>query len=332
MSAARPNGPRQVLSLADSLRQSADQIKELLTDLALQPGDELWDSNAAARANGLILTGPPFAWPPLALNGKRIQSRLRKEYGKYYQLLHEVLRHESNEVTDSSHYSTSQIVTQVIERRNVSEPTKQRALSVALRAIDEQLARLNDVYSEHERLTLVPDTNALYWNTDLETWRAPTRERFLIILTPTVIEELDRHKDDHSKKARRQKAAKLVRKIAEYRRRGSLVDGVTLVRGVSDIFAFPFTADPRAMFAWLPATGADDYVLAEAASVMRANPRAPTAIVTRDVNLQTRIEFARLSFWTPDVVAQPEPSAPADDGAAVPLKSISRRRHATKRR
>jgi hypothetical protein len=41
---------------------------------------------------------------------------------------------------------------------------------------------------------------------------------------------------------------------------------------------------------------------------MRQNPRAPTVILTRDINLQNKIEFARLSFWPPSRVAKQAPT------------------------
>lgn len=135
----------------------------------------------------------------------------------------------------------------------------------------------------------------MYWNTALETWRLPSGGAFSVALTPVVIDELDRHKADGSNRPRQAKAARLIRQIGEYRSRGILVDGVPLSK-TSRIFA--------KFLPWLTGWSADDYFFASALAVMRLNPRAPTAIITRDVNLHNKIEFARLSFWSPEVIVE----------------------------
>ena len=100
---------------------------------------------------------------------------------------------------------------------------------------------------------------------------------------------------------RQEKANRLIRQIGEYRKRGVLVDGVRL-SSLSRVFAVATVARPTDFFPGLIGGGADDYFFASALSVMRLNPRAPTAILTRDVNLQNKIELARLSCWSPAVV------------------------------
>jgi hypothetical protein len=60
-----------------------------------------------------------------------------------------------------------------------------------------------------------------------------TSTSFTLILTPTVLKEVDLHKVDERSSARRAKAERLARQIAEYRRRGSLLRGVPLVNGLA---------------------------------------------------------------------------------------------------
>ena len=55
--------------------------------------------------------------------------------------------------------------------------------------------------------------------------------RFTLVLLTTVISELDSHKVNHRNEAVRDKAEKLIRKIKEFRRRGQLTEGVTVVTG-----------------------------------------------------------------------------------------------------
>src|SRR6266849_5164279 len=92
--------------------------------------------------------------------------------------------------------------------------------------------------TDHEEsFIVVPDTNALYWNTDLDKWTLPSGGPFLIALTPTVLDELDHHKADGSNRERQAKASRLIRQISEYRKRGNLVAGVPLLKGVISVFA-----------------------------------------------------------------------------------------------
>lgn len=55
------------------------------------------------------------------------------------------------------------------------------------------------------------------------------------MLSPTVLAELDGHKINHRNEHVRERAERLVRQIKEYRRRGSLISGVTLRAATSKI-------------------------------------------------------------------------------------------------
>ncbi len=153
---------------------------------------------------------------------------------------------------------------------------------------------------------IFPDTNALYWNTALDSWRSPTAEQFLVVLTPIVIEEIDRHKVHSTNPAIKRKAERLIRQISEYRRRSPLVKGSVLAKGVSKILALPVESNPQKFFPWL-AYSADNLFLGNAMEIMKTNSRAPAVMVTRDVNLQTKIEMAGLTLWTPDLLAPKRP-------------------------
>jgi predicted ribonuclease YlaK len=50
---------------------------------------------------------------------------------------------------------------------------------------------------------------------------------------------------------------------------------------------------------WLDAGNRDDRFIASVIEVMRAHPRSAVVIVTRDVNLQNKAEFASLPFVEP---------------------------------
>jgi predicted ribonuclease YlaK len=50
---------------------------------------------------------------------------------------------------------------------------------------------------------------------------------------------------------------------------------------------------------WLDLSNEDDRILAAFVDVMRQHPRSPVVLVTRDINLQNKAEYAALAFVEP---------------------------------
>jgi hypothetical protein len=121
---------------------------------------------------------------------------------------------------------------------------------------------------------LVPDTNALYWNTALD-WRLPWASvAFVVVLLPTVLKEIDLHKTDERRSSRREKAERFARQVGEYRRRGPLLQGATLAAGISTVMANPVEPKMSDSLPWLDPTNLDDRLLASIIEVMRLNAHA----------------------------------------------------------
>jgi hypothetical protein len=154
---------------------------------------------------------------------------------------------------------------------------------------------------------VVPDTNALLENPRLESWAFEEFPRFTMVLVPEVLAELDRLKTEHRDPSMRDTVRRLVRQIGEYRRRGSLAEGVTLVKGISRVKAVATEPDFGASLPWLDRKVPDDRILAAFIEVMREHPESPAALATFDVNLQSKADFARLPLVEP-----PEPARPSE--------------------
>jgi hypothetical protein len=244
----------------------------------------------------------PYGWPPLDQKGRRLQHYLVEQYHAFCALMHASMNRNVHGVQSAFHEARA-TVESIIQRQACTYELAGDAASAAVKAFVAMLKIFDGVHSDHEELIVVPDTNALYWNPALECWRTPDDQPFLIALTPVVIEELDRHKAERKDSVRRKKAERLVRQIGEYRQRGVLADGVQLSPR-SRILASAAYGEAREFLPWLIGFGPDDLFLGSALATMRRNPRAPTALVTRDMNLQTKIEMARLSFWEPRVLSK----------------------------
>ncbi len=168
--------------------------------------------------------------------------------------------------------------------------------------------RAGVVVNAAEMESAIAEDYSLVRTRALDTWRAPTGERFTIVLVPTVVKEVDTHKADERNPTRRSKAQRLVRQFGEYRRRGRLTEGVTLVANISQVAAIAVEPRMSDSLAWLDPSDPDDRLLASAIEVMRQNVQASVVVVTRDVNLQNKLEFARLPFLHPRDIAPAEGS------------------------
>lgn len=114
--------------------------------------------------------------------------------------------------------------------------TPQDAFAVFERSVATQLELLTHLYDGAKGEPIyVPDTNALLWNVDLETWSFPDIRRFTLLLLPTVLGEIDRLKIEHRNPDVRAKAESLITRLKGYRERGRLLEGVPLRRDRSSL-------------------------------------------------------------------------------------------------
>jgi hypothetical protein len=281
--------------LAAQMRSWASEIEHSLEALAI---GELRDINDGGRGV-VFITGTPFHWSELPPHLQPQQSRVLEEYRRFVETLRVLLR-EQPQARLETFRDDGAIVLGFVNRDASSQSTASEALRDAVAALRRQVGLIEGLYSASAGTLLVPDTNALYWNPALEEWRVPwTSTSFTLILTPTVLKEVDLHKVDERSSDRRAKAERLARQVGEYRRRGSLLHGVPLVNGVSIVMAIAIEPRMTESLSWLDATNADDRLLASIVEIMRLNPHAAVTVVTRDVNFQNKLEFARVPFVSP---------------------------------
>jgi hypothetical protein len=280
--------------VAENMRAWAAEIEQLLPALAT---GRLRDINAGGDL--VFITGTPYHWSPLPPESHQHQARATEEYRRFSETLSVLLR-EAPDDRKAKFRAAGTRVVRFISRGASSQATPDGALTEALDALRLQLDLIDGLFSASTDSMLVPDTNALYWNTALEEWRLPwSPERFVVVLTPTVLREIDLHKSDEHRPSRRAKAERIARQVGEYRRRGSLLHGVPLIAGVSTVMAIPIEPKMSDALPWLDATSPDDRLLASVIEVMRMNPRASVISVTRDVNFRNKLDLARVPSASP---------------------------------
>ena len=238
-----------------------------------------------------------YWWNPLSDEGKRLQVALVRELATFCALVN-VLIGDLPESVRKNCKERQNTLRKAVEQ---DERTWWRNLGEAAdgfgKAVDEILKILSDYLGGGTGIALaIPDTSALIENPDLESWRFDGIPCFEFILTPTVLGELDDHKVNHKNQEVRDKAKQLIKRIKEYRRRGSLHDGVPLVNGVVSLRCVAIEPDMKQSLSWFDALNADDRFLASSLQIIRENMGHNVFIVTCDINMQNKAEFAGIPF------------------------------------
>jgi PIN domain len=282
--------------VSDNLGSWAEDIAELLRQL-------LQDSSITASewmAEDL--------WGELDDPSRQIQSKVLEEYRRFSSVL-EALFKEQPESTIKIFQKEKEVVLNVIQQewaQHTHFGNCDRAFSKAKEALDNQINLLKRLYSiSQNRFVVIPDTNAFLFNPDLQDWSFDSVGQFTIVLMPTVLSELDKLKVDSRSESVRQKAEKLIRQIKEYQRRGRLTDGVTLVRDKSQIVSIAVEPKFSESLSWLDADNNDDRLLASCLEIMRKMIDSQVVLLTRDINLQNKAEFARIPFLEPPKPPEP---------------------------
>ena len=283
-------------TMLDILRARAERI--------LKDGVRLLEDfsgmHPASRPSGpvtfIYLSGDQI-WNDLPSGGKQIQVRLLPEIDRFAELV----RTLTQDLPNASQRDLNGVLKRVrgsVEQNGATWwKTKNEAVDGFRKLIDQVVATLDDFYGISSNVTLaIPDTNALLGNPNVEHWQFGGMDQFTLILTPTVLSELDVHKVNHRNQAVRDKAFKIIRKIKEYRRRGSLHEGVVIVNGRVSLRSIASEPNMSQTLPWFDSNNADDRFLATTMEVIRNNLGDRVFIVTSDINMENKAEMAGIPF------------------------------------
>ena len=288
-------------TVTDNLQETADEINGMLQTLLLNHSSLYqWNDH-----NGLVVfisAHGDYAYRELPEAGRQIQAKLLEEYRRFNSLLKTLLREQPKDALKQLSEAET-VMLRTIEQQHTWCKTTQEAFARATEALQTQFTLLKNCYDPSTGdIFYVPDTNALLYNPALERWEFDGVRSFALVLTPTILSELDALKVNHRNETVRQKAQTLINQVKEFRRRGRLTEGVTLVKGKSTILAIAVEPNMQDSLPWLDSTNKDDRFLAAVIEVMRLRLRSVVLAVSRDINFQNKAEFARVPFVEP-----PEP-------------------------
>jgi hypothetical protein len=287
-----------VRTAADAVAERTEELRELLREFLLEHSGQLRDVNTGGS---VVFVGPHYAWGALDQKGRQLQSRLLDDCRRLIALVRALLKNLPAEGSNRLDQAQSEL-TELIDQSHLTwVKSQEEAFAKAEQALETQLELIGHLYDPSERgePIYVPDTNALAWNPDLETWSFDDVPRFTLVLTVTVLSELDRLKVEHRNPDFRAKAEGLINRVKGYRTRGELSKGVVLRRNVSTLRTLAVEPEVADTLPWLDAGNDDDRILASMVEVMRDHPRTPVVLVTRDINLQNKAEYAGVPFVEP---------------------------------
>lgn len=240
-----------------------------------------------------------YKWDNLSDQGRRNQSQLYSEYKKFVHLLKVITQGLPAQEEDRLDEITEEVENYLLQNSRPYEKNPNEVTKKVINNLNEQFQIINNIhFFEEGKYVFVPDTNALLTNPDIENWKFDSVGNFQITLLPTVLNELDRLKVAHQNKDLREKANKIIKRIKEYRRRGKLTIGVTVTKNIS-LIALALEPDFGNTLYWLDSENNDDRILASFIEVCRINIRNQVCLVTSDINLQNKAEFANVPYCEP---------------------------------
>jgi len=268
-------------TITDNLIEMSKDIQNLLNDL-LMNYSSIYNINKSG--DSIVI----------------IQAELLEKYRRFHEVINVLLSNQPKD-TLAELSKVNKILLNTIEQNNYTWCKKTtEELDKAVQALKMQCKLLNRLYDPFEgEVIFVPDTNALIYNPNLESWTFLECPQFSLFLLPTVLSELDLLKINHRNVEVRNKSESLIRRIKEYRRRGKLTTGVTVVKDRIKIQSIAIEPDMNASLPWLDPDNKDDRILAGVIEVMRARPRSIVKAVSRDINFQNKAEFANIPFEEP---------------------------------
>jgi len=289
-------------TVANRLLQWLENLEAAIDEL-LRVHSRIWMWNQPGSALAVI-TSTPFGWEDLDAAGRNLQSRLLAEYSRWAELAMAVIAGSAESIVRDL-ATAQEDIRELIDQSN---QTYYEDIGQARQGLQERLTEVRRVLTPLQLARsgaplLIPDTNALLYEPRLEDWEFDDLPSFEIVLLPTVLAEIDDLKVNYRRDAVREKAERIVRQVKGYRTRGQLVDGVPLRKGRSTIRAVAVEPSRHTALSWLSWDSPDDRILSAVLEIMRASPGQAVALVTRDINLQNKADFARIPYLEPPDIA-----------------------------
>jgi rRNA-processing protein FCF1 len=289
-------------TVVENIHSDAAKIHSLLRELLADSSIHRWHD---PNTDGFLYIGGHYAWDPLTDAGRRVQADALERYRRLEALFRVLLSEQPDDTLRDFDRHHAEVTDFLQHQGSLFTDSPKMYFDRATSALDSEFELLKRLYSHTEgRAIFVLDSNALIYNPHLEKWEFADAPQFSLVITAPVLGELDALKVNHRVETVRDKAEKVIRLLKELRRRAQasgkkLSDGVVLVTGVSEVVTVATEPQMDNSLPWFDPGNKDDQILAATIEVMRRNPRSAVVMVSRDINMQNKCEFAGIPFVEP---------------------------------
>jgi hypothetical protein len=250
--------------------------------------------------DGIISAYGNYSYEGLPIDAIPLQDKILKDFNIQFNIVESLIIDSAEQHKREINENKKIILRSILQDHMTWNKDIHQAIETLKKCFNVIIQLLNQLYPINDpKPILIPDTNALYYNSEIEKWKFKDFNKFTIALTPSVLKDLDKHKIEHKNELIRLKALKLISMIKEYRRRGKLTEGVIIRKDFVDLKSIAIEPDFSKSLKWLDEKNEDDRLIAEAFEIMRSNCNRPAYIVTADINLQNKCEVADFSFIEP---------------------------------
>lgn len=268
-----------------------------MSTLSIKPVKENPFKNIGRELSGVYVPPPKneYSWDQLSERGQILQAEIQNDFNKLYQELALLVPVPTLKRIKPI---LSAISNWIWIRKGKTAPTSK---TQAIENFKRDLQRLtdfiaNEIKSENDfQLIIVPDTNAFTNFHEPKMYEAISNgENFLFILTPTLTKELDELNYKNIDKGFKDKVRKSIKRIKGWRNQGKLTEGI-IVSGYS-VKVIPTEPSFDHLPSWIDPNNLDDRFIGSVIELQRQYPSSEIIVVTNDINMQNKLEFADLSF------------------------------------
>lgn len=285
------------MSMKDLLISEIKEIQEDIKSLFLNHSQIYYENYSGG---GVYVVAPDYHFKELDEVGKKLQNKIFKSWNKTFPKVKFFLSHANPRDFREVEKHEKWIIKNIQQsygtyKRNVEEVWKE-----TLEYFTPILDCINSSYSKTEgKVILIADTNSLLFNPNIEKWKYHDFVSFTILLTSTVLSELDLLKINSRNESVRDKSKTIINKIKEYRRRANLLEGVDVVKNKISILIDPLEPDFENSLDYLDSSNKDDRLIATTLEIIRNHSESEIFLVTSDINLQNKADYSNIPFLEP---------------------------------
>ena len=280
-----------------------ENVEDYLSEIKSKMIELIENSAIKKRFNDnseeLITIGPIYHWDFSNNSNQHLQLSINKKFIGLQEKINLLFNNAPESICDDIEEILSSISSWIEQEITWDIPASiDEAKKIFNKHIAELMQHLNILKNkEKSAIILIPDSNSLIINPNFNNYSVIAKQqKFTIILSPTILSELDKLKIIHRDNEFRKKVTSIIKRIKGLRNQGSLLSGVILNKTIK-IKMIATEPNFEKTLKWLDSTNNDDRIIASCFELQCNYPSAKVALITSDINLQNKAEMADLPYF-----------------------------------